>query len=57
MAVQQIGVVNVPIYPNITEADYEFILNDCGAKIVFISDEEIYNKRINIQYCILAVIF
>lgn len=41
LAAQQIGVVNVPIYPNITEEDYTYILNDCGAKAVFVSSKEL----------------
>ncbi len=49
LAVQQLGIINVPLYPNITEADYEYILNDCGAKAVFISSEEILNKILNIK--------
>ncbi|MCO6499047.1 MAG: long-chain fatty acid--CoA ligase [Vicingus serpentipes] len=49
LAVQQIGIVNVPIYPNITEEDYTYILNDCGAKIVFVSDVAILKKILNIQ--------
>ena len=49
LAVQQIGVVNAPLYPNITEADYEYILNDSGARIVFVSDEEILGKISNIK--------
>ncbi len=49
LAVQQLGIINVPIYPNITEADYEYILNDCGAKIVFISDATILTKILNIK--------
>ena len=49
LAAQQLGVINVPIYPNITEADYEYILNDCGAKVVFVSDEEILTKIKNIK--------
>ena len=44
LALQQLGVVTVPIYPNITEADYQYILNDCGAKAAFISSEEIFAK-------------
>ena len=44
LALQQLGVVTVPIYPNITEADYEYILNDCGAKAVFISSQDIVTK-------------
>ena len=49
LAVQQIGVINVPIYPNITEADYEYILNDCGAKVVFVSDKDILDKILNVK--------
>jgi long-chain acyl-CoA synthetase len=49
LAVQQLGIINVPIYPNITEADYEYILNDCGSKIVFISDKDILDKILNIK--------
>jgi long-chain acyl-CoA synthetase len=49
LAVQQLGIINAPLYPNITEADYEYILNDCGAKIVFVSDKEILAKILNIK--------
>jgi long-chain acyl-CoA synthetase len=55
LAVQQIGIINVPIYPNITEADYEYILNDCGAKVVFVSSEEIYTKIDNIKDKVTAL--
>jgi long-chain acyl-CoA synthetase len=44
LAAQQIGVINIPIYPNITEADYEYILNDCSAKAVFVSSADICSK-------------
>jgi long-chain acyl-CoA synthetase len=44
LAIQQIGAVNVPVYSNINPEDYNYILNDCGAKLVFLSDEEILNK-------------
>lgn len=44
LAIQQIGAVNVPIYSNINPEDYNYILNDCGARLVFVSDEEILRK-------------
>ncbi|MCH8903942.1 MAG: long-chain fatty acid--CoA ligase [Bacteroidetes bacterium] len=44
MGMLQIGVVNVPLYPNITEADYNFIFKDARIKLAFVSDEEIYGK-------------
>jgi len=49
LAAQQLGIINAPLYPNITETDYEYILNDSGAKVVFVSDEEILTKILNIK--------
>ncbi len=49
LAIQQIGAVNVPIYSNINPEDYNYILNDCGAKFIFLSDEEILAKIASIQ--------
>jgi long-chain acyl-CoA synthetase len=44
MGINKIGAINVPIYPNITTADYEYILNDAGVKILFVGSEEIFEK-------------
>jgi long-chain acyl-CoA synthetase len=44
LAVLQIGGVTVPIYPTITEEDYEYILQDAAAPIIFISDKDLYTK-------------
>jgi len=41
---QQAGVVTVPIYPTISKSDLAFILNHCEAKIVFVSDKNLYDK-------------
>lgn len=49
LAIQQIGAVNVPIYSNINPEDYDYILNNCGAKLVFLSDEEILGKILSIK--------
>jgi long-chain acyl-CoA synthetase len=49
LAVQQLGIINAPLYPNITEDDYEYILNDSGARVVFISDETILAKILAIK--------
>lgn len=40
----QIGAVDVPMYPTISEKDYEFIFNDASIKYAFVGDETIYNK-------------
>ena len=50
LAVQQLGVLNVPLYPNITPNDYQYILNDCGARAVFVSCDEILAKINNIKH-------
>lgn len=40
----QIGCVDVPIYPTITEEQYTFILNHAEVKVIFVSSEELYEK-------------
>jgi len=49
LAALQIGAVVVPVYTNINESDYEYILNDCGATVVFVSDKEILKKINNVK--------
>jgi len=44
MGISKIGAVNAPVYPNITKDDYDYIINDCNAKIIFVGDKEIYDK-------------
>lgn len=41
---QQIGLINVPMYPTIAEKDYEFIFKDAEVKYAFVGDESIYMK-------------
>lgn len=47
--VLQIGAQNVPIYPTISEDDYEYILNHCEAKYCFVSDKEVLRKLLAIK--------
>lgn len=49
MAVSQIGAINVPIYPTISQEDYHFILNDCEAKLVFLDGLSVMNKVTNVM--------
>ena len=44
VGILQIGAQNVPIYPTISEDDYEYILNHCEAKYCFVSDDEVLGK-------------
>ena len=43
IGMSQIGVVHVPIYPTVSEAEYEHILKHSETKIVIVSSEDRYN--------------
>ena len=40
----QAGLVNVPVYPTISESDYNFIFNDAAIKYAFVGDKNIFKK-------------
>lgn len=40
----QIGAQNVPIYPTVSEEDYEYVLNHSESIYCFVSDQEILDK-------------
>ena len=44
IGILQTGAQTVPIYPTISEDDYEYILNHSGAIYCFVSDEEVLRK-------------
>ena len=44
VGILQLGAQNVPIYPTISEEDYEYILNHSEAKYCIVSDEEVLRK-------------
>ncbi|WP_264554026.1 AMP-dependent synthetase/ligase [Flavobacterium sp. N2038] len=44
IGILQTGAQNVPIYPTISEEDYEYILNHSGSMYVFVSDDEVFQK-------------
>ena len=49
IGILQIGAQNVPIYPTISEEDYEYILNHSEAKLCFVSCDEVLEKVQAIQ--------
>ncbi len=49
IGVLQTGAQDVPIYPTISQEDYEYVLNHSESKYVFVSDEEVYRKVMNIK--------
>lgn len=44
IALLQIGAINVPIYPTISKADYQYIFNHAEVKFCFLSDEALFEK-------------
>ena len=44
LAVQMIGAVLVPVYPTVHTNDLQFVLNDSGAKLVFVNDDDLNQK-------------
>lgn len=43
-ALLQIGAIDVPIYPTMTEEDYEYIFNHSESRFCFVSNDELYHK-------------
>jgi long-chain acyl-CoA synthetase len=48
MALMQIGAIQVPIYPTISEANYDYILKEAEVKYIIVSDAEVYDRIRNI---------
>ncbi len=44
IGILQVGAQNVPIYPTISEDDYEYVLNHSGATYCFVSCQEVLDK-------------
>src|SRR5690606_7005752 len=44
IGILQTGAQNVPIYPTISEEDYQFILNHSESDLCFVSDKEVFDK-------------
>jgi long-chain acyl-CoA synthetase len=44
MGMCQAGMIHVPIYPTISEADFEYILNHAQPKLLVVSDKHLYAK-------------
>ena len=44
IAVQQVGAILVPIYPTVSNDDFEYILNHAEVKFCFVSEVELFDK-------------
>ena len=43
-AIQRVGGIVVPLYPNISSKDYIYIFNDANLKLAVVGTDELYNK-------------
>ena len=48
-AIQQIGAVVVAIYPNITDAEYQFIFHDAEISVCIVSNKSLYQRISNLM--------
>ena len=55
MGIAQVGAVHVPIYPTISESDYEYILKHAEVKMVFVEGKELLRKIENILPSITSI--
>ena len=44
LAIQQLGAVLTPVYPTINELELEFILREAEVKIIFVNDQNLFEK-------------
>ena len=48
MGILQVGAVQVPLYPAMSEENYRYILNDAEVKLIIISNTAIYQRIKNV---------
>lgn len=48
-AVMQMGAVHLPLYPTLSESDLKYILNDSESKVLFVADQDLYNKVLKVK--------
>lgn len=49
LAILQVGAIDVPIYPTMSEEDYTYILNHSGSTYCFVSNDELFDKVSNVK--------
>lgn len=50
IGMQQVGAISVPLYPTLSEDSFEFILNNSEAKLIIVSDKNLYDTIFNIKH-------
>lgn len=52
----QVGAIDVPVYANMSESDYEFVLNHAEVKYCFVSNQELFDKVSAVKHKIPSLI-
>ena len=56
LGIMQTGCVDVPIYPNISVQEYEYIFNDAEVKYAFVANDDLYQKIFSIKQKVKSLI-
>jgi len=56
LGILQTGCVDVPIYPNISVQEYEYIFNDAEVKYAFVANDDLYQKIFSIKQKVKSLI-
>jgi len=56
LGILQAGGVDVPIYPNISVEEYEYILKDAEVKYAFVANSDLYQKISSIKHKVKSLI-
>ena len=56
LGIMQTSCVDVPIYPNISVQEYEYIFNDAEVKYAFVANEDLYQKIFSIKQKVKSLI-
>lgn len=56
LGILQTGCIDVPIYPNISVQEYEYIFNDAEVKYAFVANEDLYQKISSIKRKVKSLI-
>lgn len=49
IGIMQVGAQNVPVYPTISEEEYEYVLNHSGSVYCFVSDDDVLQKLLKVK--------
>ncbi len=44
MAMSKVGIIHVPVYPTISDNDFDYLLNHAEPKLLLVSDKSLYNR-------------